>query len=527
VGVYKLLTDHLVDAVKMDPNKIAVIDRFGKYTYGELEFKARRLAFGLMQRGVKKGDPVVVQLPNWHHFTIFRLALTYLGAVIVPVTTAYRRSDISYVLKFTRSRYLVIPGYFRNFDYIRMIKGIRDELPDLSNILVINGKIAENMESYDNFMQQPWEDISPNIDLEKMRPGYEDVTEILFTSGTTGRPKGVMRRSNILEKINSSLTQFYNLSSSDVIFMPTPITHASGLWHGVRLPIFLGATTVLQDIWDPGEALKLCQDNMCTLTIVPPAMLQDLIYSPKLDNYGRLSSMRYMIMSGAIEKVLTDAHVILPNCNISSCYGGTDFGFVSGCMNDDPLQKRFTTDGRPLPGVEAKIIRDDGSNADVGEEGEILLKGLNCAGYYKQPDQNDQVFTSDGFFHTGDVGRIDDEGFIKLTGRLKDIIRRGGINIAPLEVEQILLNHPGIANVAVVGIPDTRLDERACACIILEEGHTITLDDVTKWMNKAGVTKQKWPEKVEIFDIFPLSVFGRVQKFEVRKLLLERLNLLT
>jgi cyclohexanecarboxylate-CoA ligase len=224
-----------------------------------------------------------------------------------------------------------------------------------------------------------------------------------------------------------------------------------------------------------------------------------------------------MIMSGAIEKVLTDAHVILPNCNISSCYGGTDFGFVSGCMNDDPLQKRFTTDGRPLPGVEAKIIRDDGSNADVGEEGEILLKGLNCAGYYKQPDQNDQVFTSDGFFHTGDVGRIDDEGFIKLTGRLKDIIRRGGINIAPLEVEQILLNHPGIANVAVVGIPDTRLDERACACIILEEGHTITLDDVTKWMNKAGVTKQKWPEKVEIFDIFPLSVFGRVQKFEVRK----------
>ncbi len=523
---FKILTDYFEAAVAKTPNKVAVVDnRFGSLTYGALFEKTQRLAFGLLNLGISSGDLVIVQLPNWHQFIVFKLALCYLGATTVPVTPSYRQKELGDIAKLTKAKAIVVPDHFRGFSYLNMVEGLSHDNPSLKHIFVVGENSLPGMHHYDNFMSHSWESTGHLSAFGQTKPGLNDVTDVLFTSGTTGEPKGVMRESITLAKINALIADYYDLTSADVVFMPNPVTHASGLWHGVRLPIFLGATTVLQDRWDPEEALKICQREKCTFSIAMTAVVQDLIYHPSLEEYGRLGSMRHMAMPGAIQHILRDAYRILSHCVVSSCYAGTDFGFISGCRSEDPLEKRFTTDGKPLPGNEVRVVNSEEGEVSPDHEGQLLVRGLNLIGYYGRPDLNSQALASGGFFRTGDVGKMDKDGYLNLTGRLKDIIRRGGFNISPLEVERTLLEHPKVDNVALVGVPDPRLQERACACIIPKHGETITLREVQQWMEKHGLAKQKWPEVIEIFDSFPLSVFGRVQKFLIREEVKKRLGL--
>ncbi len=510
-------------AVARQPDKVAVVDEnSGSVTFGEMDLKVRRLAFGLLEMGLKKGDLAIVQLPNWHEFLVFHLALTLAGVTTIPVAPAYRQREVSYIASATGACLWVIPEQLRGFNFVEMARELLPGLPSLKQVIVVGENAPDDLTLYSELMSKESERGNKSEDLDSSRLTQDEVAAILFTSGTTGDPKGVVHRCDYFEKNNSNVATRYGLTSDDVLYMPTPITHGSGFVNGVRLALFLGAKLVLQERWDAEQALQLCEAERCSFTIVPPTTLRDFVYHESLGKHHRLPALRIMLIAGSHEGLLKDAHETLPHCFTASCYGSVDFGLITTCPLEAPLEKRTTTDGSPLNGVELKAVDERGAEVPHGEEGQLLTRGLQYIGYYKRPDLDAETFDSEGFARTGDLGRIDAEGYVKITGRLKDMIRRGGLSVSPQEIERVLLEHPKVENVAIIGVPDPRLDERICACVVPKAGATVTLHDIQEWMEKAGVAKPKWPERVELFDSFPLSTFGRTQTYLLSERVRER-----
>ena len=534
----RLVSDRLADIAREDPRRELVFDPvFGRFSYADIDAQVRRLAHGLAARGIGPGDVVILQLPNWAPFLTFHVALTAIGAVTALVPFVYREHEIRGVAALTGARALVIPDEYRGFSYRRMAERVRFRRPGLRDVFLVgrgessagSGGVEEFID-YASFMAEPWERTAP-CDLAALAPGPEDLTAIGFTSGTTGDLKGVMFDTRVIAAVNRGFVDRYGLNANDRILGGSPLGHAVGFTHALRMTLTIGGSIVLQQQWEPGEAVELIGRERCTYMAAATPFLMDIIGHRALAQAERLPSLRLFLCGGASipEQLARDAAEALPHTFTSPLWGMTECGGVTTCPFDAPEEKRHDTDGKPCGGMELKVVDASGAEVPRGVEGELYARGPMVArGYYGRDDLTRESFLPDGFFRTGDQARMDEDGYIKITGRIKDLIIRGGVNIAPVEIESVLFSHPKVANAAVVGMPDARLGERICAFVVPDAASggdsTLTVEEVQGWMADAGLAKPKWPERIEVVDAFPMTASGKVQKFRLREMIEARIE---
>ncbi len=525
----RLITDQLFGIAQRDCDRELIIDPvFGRFTYGDTAQQVERLAFALRHHDLGRGDFVILQLPNWAPFLIFHLALTAIGAVTVNIPIVYREHELRRLLELTQAKGLVVPTTFRGHDYKAMAESLRREVPGLQNVFLVGGDAtveASGMVGYEALMRRSWESRGGES-LSALKPGLGDMTALGFTSGTTGDLKGAIFDTNILVATNRGLMERYDLNEGDRIFACSPLGHAVGFTHALRMTFTIGGSIVLLDYWEPGRAIELIHRERCTFMASATPFLMDMVHHPNLEGCGRLSSLRVFLCGGASvpEQLMKDTRAALPHTFTSPLWGMTECGGVTTCPFDAPEEKLYTTDGLPCGGMELKVVDSDGQPVPPGEDGELMARGpMVTQGYYCQPELTAEHYLADGFFRTGDQARMDEDGYVKITGRIKDLIIRGGVNISPVEIENVLFSHPKVANVAVVGMPDSRLGERSCAFVIPVKGESLDLEEVQQWMEQSGVAKPKWPERVEVVDALPMTASGKIQKFRLREIITQRL----
>lgn len=518
------ISDRLLEIAARDPGRELVVDPvYGRFTYGQVAEQVDRLAHGLRDLDFEPGDIVILQLPNWAPFLVIHLALTAIGAVTATIPIVYRERELREVLRLTGAKAVVVPAVHRGHDYGAMVEAARRDAPDLRQVILVGGGEAVEREgavSYESLLERPPKGAASGPLPAADRPGPDDVTALGFTSGTTGALKAAMFSTKVLTATNAGLRDRYGLNERDRIFGCSPLGHAVGFTHALRMTLTIGGSIVLLDKWDPERALELIQAERCTFMACATPFLLDLVYHPALQRCGSLSSVRLFLCGGASipQQLMHDAREALPHTFTTPLWGMTECGGVTTCPFDAPPDKLFETDGLPCESMELKVVDADGAPVARGVDGELMARGpMMTLGYFQQPELTEACFLADGFFRTGDQARMDEDGYIKITGRIKDLIIRGGMNISPVDIEDVLFTHPRVANVAVVGMPDPRLGERICAFIVLSEGDSLALSEVQQLMADAGLAKQKWPEHIEVIDELPMTTSRKVQKFRLRE----------
>lgn len=521
----KTIIDYLNNAIKRNPKKLAIIDGKSRYTYEELGKMVDRVALGLLELGIKKDDVVSLQLPNWNEFIILHYAITRIGAITNPLIPIYREREISYMVGMVESKALIIPDTFRNFNYVQMVESLLPNWPFLETILVVGDQIPEHMQSIKYLFDTPWETKKDPSILDEIILDPNAVTEIIFTSGTTGKPKGVMHTHNTLCVSTDYWIERLNLTENDVMFMASTFAHQTGFGYGVRLPTHYAGTAVYQDVWNPSEFLQLVEKEKITFTAGATPFLQDTIQSPDLKDYN-LDSLRAFVALGApIPRTLVKEAKNLVSFSILSGWGQTENGLVTLTKLDDPEEKLINTDGLAFSGMEVKVVDSNFNELPPNEEGNLLCKGPALfIGYYGQREQTQSEFYNDWFI-TGDRAIMDEDGYIRISGRNKDIIIRGGENIPVAYIENILYEHPEIMGAQIVAMPDPRLQEKCCAFISMKPNSSpLTMETLQSFLANKGVAKQYWPERLEIIEYFPRTPSGKIQKFKLREMIADTIN---
>jgi len=503
------------------PDKAAVVDRHGRYSWAALARAVERVAHGLRAHGLEAGGVVSCQLPNWNEFVLVFLAASRLGAVVNPIPPTYRASELRFMLGLLESQTLIVPSTFRGFDYLPMTAQIRKELPRLERVFVARGEAPAGTEPFSALTDTAWEAKAGRGSLPGSDP--DTVHEVVFTSGTTGEPKGVMHTPNTTLSTIYTLIERLAFTDRDVLLMASTLGHQTGYLYGYCLNLLLGATAVWMDIWNVADAARLIEAERVTFTMGATPFLRDLTYAETPRDLG---SLRVFISAGAPipRQLVKDARARL-KCAVSAGWGMTENGLVTCNGLDDPEEKVFTTDGVPLSGMELRVVDEDGHEVARNDEGDLLVRGpAQFAGYFKRPEFTADGHTIDGWFKTGDRATLDGDGYLSITGRTKDVIIRGGENIPVVEVENLLYTHPKIAGVAIVAMADPRLVERACAVVIPHDGQSLTLPEVTAFLEGHQLARHKFPERLEIVTEFPMTPSGKIQKYRLRQLVAERIK---
>ncbi|WP_372604868.1 cyclohexanecarboxylate-CoA ligase [Actibacterium sp.] len=488
-------------------------------TYAQLDKLANRVAVGLTRLGVGKDDVVTCQLPNSWQFVATYLGCSRIGAVFNPVMHIFRERELRFMLKHGESKIFVVPRVFRGFDHAAMADAMRPDLPDLEHVIVLGG---EGDKDFDALLLDPEFENAPDLQqiVTRNLPNANDVCQLIYTSGTTGEPKGVMHTANTMYSNLVPYAARLHLGEDDVVLMASPMAHQTGFMYGLLMPVQLKASAVLLDIWDKNIAAQLVQDERCTFTMASTPFLLDLANA--VDESGLdSSSLRTFLCAGtAIPGPVVERARAVLGANVVSAWGMTENGALTLTNLDDPADKAVTTDGYPLEGMEIQIRGADGQPVPTGNEGELFVRGCsNFGGYLKRPHLNS--VDDEGWFDSGDIARADENGYIRICGRSKDIIIRGAENIPVVEVESLLFKHPSVALVAIVGYPDARLGERACAFVVPKPGASFSMEEMTRFLDEQKLAKQYWPERLELRDVLPSTASGKIQKFALRNLLLD------
>ena len=518
----RLLTDFLDDAVAATPGKTAIIDSCGTITYGELAVKVTHCAHGLLALGLRAGDVMALQLPNWKEFIILPLAATRIGLVSSLITPGSRDRELTHMLQLSDASLLVIPDEFRGHDYRAMAERLRGQLPGLKHVMVV-GKTASRSEiDWNVFMATP----HPAADAPRaLVTDANDVTEIVFTSGATGEPKGVMHTSNTIVAPQLALAASLQLRSDDVIHIASTIAHQTGFLNGVRLPIQLGSTVVLQDVWNAEQMVEWIAQHRITVSSGSATFLLDLLRAKNLAQCDLSSFRIFRCGGGPIPRaLLVEAREKLPHVGIHCGWGQTENAVVTLTRIGAPDDKLLNTDGCAQPGMGVRVVDDRNHLLPPGVEGRLQCRGpFMFVGYVKQEALTRENFDGD-WFDTGDLATLDAEGYIRITGRLKDIIIRGGENIPVKYVEDILYEDPRVRDAAIVAMPDPRLGERACAFVICREGQSLDMPGMQAFLAERGVAKVYWPERLEIARELPRTANGKIRKADLRAQLLSQLT---
>ncbi|ODU07141.1 MAG: cyclohexanecarboxylate-CoA ligase [Pseudonocardia sp. SCN 72-86] len=513
-GSATALLDRWADAT---PDRRLVSDGTLELTYAQVRERANGLGATLLRAGVRPGDRVAMQLPNWAEFVIGYLAVARIGAVLVPVMTVYRQTEVAHVLRNSGAVAAITTGEFRAFDHLGMFRALRAEIPELATLVVARGTAGDGEISFDDACATP----TDGVDLGS--PADPDLPHmIVYTSGTESTAKGCVHTWNTADYSGRGLAHdVFRTRPEDVVFMPSPVAHATGLVVGILVPLTVGAETHLLDVWEPGEGLRRIEQYRCTATATATPFVRMALDAQRTAQRD-LSSMRFWLCAGApIPEALAvefdrafDGGVLMP------LYGATEILAGTCCHPGDTLERRAGSDGSAaLDGVRIDLVGADGDDVATGEEGEICYSGPGAVlGYWRDPDRTAATIDDRGRHHTGDLGRLDAEGYLRVSGRLKDIIIRGGTNISAAEVEGHVVAHPDVAQVAVVPYPDERLGEKACAVVVPVPGARPSLTDVTDFLRTRDISLQKLPEKLVLVDALPMTATGKVQKFLLRDL---------
>lgn len=509
------ILDHFQRALRDCPEKTAVVAYRDdcaeplRLSYRELHNRVDRVARGLVQLGVGTGDVVTYQLPNWWEFAALVLACARIGAVSNPVMPIFRQHELNFMLNFGESKVFIVPKSYRNFDYEGMARGMLSKLPHLKQLVVVDG---DGPDSFENLLLS---DHTPPLAATPITP--DDVMLLMYTSGTTGEPKGVMHTSNTLFSNLHAYKDRMELGSSEVILGASPMAHLTGYGYLVTLPMILNATTVLQDIWEPRKALAIVRAEHVSFSMASATFVADLCNAVENGEATAPTFTRFNCAGAPIPPVLIERAKQLMNLTICSAWGMTENGAVTVTEPQRALEKSGCSDGRPLPGMEAKVCDAMGDPLPPDETGDLFVRGASLfAGYLKRPQLNN--VDANGWFNTGDLAYIDTEGYIRINGRSKDVVIRGGENIPVVEIENLLYKHPAIASVAVVGFPDKRFGERVCAFVALKQGQRFTFEDMTAYLNELQLTKQYFPERLEVLEQMPQTPSGKLQKFRLREM---------
>ena len=519
----KTIDNFLVDAVTRTPDKSAIVayraDRPEpvRLSYQQLADKVALAAGGLRGLGVGPGDVVALQLPNWWEFVVTALACGRIGAVVNPLMPIFRERELAFMLGFAEAKVLVVPASFRNFDHAAMAESLQRELPKLEHVLVVDGTGAN---AFDRVLLQGQVRVEAASGSagsgagSALDPG--ELAVMMFTSGTTGSPKGVMHSCNTLLACNTALAERFGLMSDDVLLACSPVGHMTGYAAVLVLGVYLGSTVVLQDIWEARRGVTIMAAEGVTYTAASSPFLSD-ICNAVADGAPKPEHLRSFLCGGApIPPVLIERAASELNLKVCSLWGMTESLSSTLTEPSRAADKSATSDGRALAGVEVRIVDFDGQPLAQGESGRLLVRGAQMTlGYYKRPDLN--TFDAQGWFDTGDLGCMDDEGYIRINGRTKDVLIRGGENVPVVEIEALLYKHPAVLMAAIVGYPDDRLGERACAFVELRPDAALTLADVQAYMAKCRVAKQYWPERVEVVPALPRTPSGKLQKFILKE----------
>lgn len=509
----RVITDFLDEFAAAAPDKVAFVDHRREITYAQLRDDVDRCALGLLELGVGPGDVVSFQLPNWIEWVVVHYAVTRIGAISNPLIPIYREREVAFMIRLARSKVLVIPETFRDFDYPAMYDGLDGALPDLQHTLVVGS-------TFDEFMAVPWEERRDRTQLSALRPAGDDVTLLIFTSGTTGEPKGVMHTHNTMVAANRPLPERLGIADDTVFHIASTLAHLTGFLYGARLNVQNGATCVLQDVWDKEQFVSLVERHRINYTSGATPFLHDFISARSLAD-ADVSSLRLFCCMGAPipRAIVEQARETVPAMVVLGGWGQTENALVTLGVPGDPVDKIVGTDGYPWPGMEIRTVDSEGRPAPAGESGRLQVRGPSLfVGYLDRLEETRAQFDGD-WFDTGDVGVIDADGYLKIAGRTKDIIIRGGENIPVAFVENVFYENPKIESVAVIGLPDPRLQERACACVVLkpealDEGFTFA--EMREYLASKGLAKQYWPERLEVLDELPTTPSGKIQKFHLR-----------
>lgn len=517
----RTITDFLDDAAAATPDRTAFVDSRTQVTFGELKQQVDRCALGLLELGIEPGDVISFQLPNWIEWIVVHYAATRIGAISNPLIPIYREREVGFMVGLAKSRLIVVPQSFRGFDYPAMVERVRGDWPSLEHVLVVGGPSGPT--SWEDFMATPWEQRRDPAGLAAVRPDPNDVTLLIFTSGTTGEPKGVMHTHNTVVAANDALPPRLGITPDTVFHMASTLAHLTGFLYGARLSVQNGATCVLQDVWDAAAFVGLVERHAIAYTSAATPFLHDLLQVPDLEERDLSSLVRFACMGAPIPRVLVrEAKAKLPGLAVLGGWGQTEEGLVTLGIPGDPEDKIIDTDGFPFPGMEIRVVGFDGTPLPAGQEGALQVRGpFVFVGYAERMDMTRALYRPDpdgDWFDTGDLAHIDADGYLRISGRTKDVIIRGGENIPVSYVENVLYEHPDVDTVAVVAIPDPRLQERACACLVLRAGAPeLTLEDLRAFLAGKGVAKQYWPEKLVLLDDFPKTPSGKIQKFQLRE----------
>lgn len=521
------ITDQLDASADRAPDKVAFVDSRRSVTFAELRDEVDRCAWGLRSLGVESGDVVSFQLPNWIEFVVLHLAAGRIGAVSNPLIPIYRKREVGFMVKLSGSKVIVVPSSFRGFDHLAMVRDLEQDWPALETTLVVDSdgvELGDAEQSFEEFMSVAHEQGHSREELLAMRPDPNEVTALMFTSGTTGEPKGVMHTHNTLVAANNPVQDRMGLTDETVVHMASTFAHLTGFLYGARLPIRYGLTCVLQDVWNAEEFVRLVQEHKISYTSGATPFLVDLLSHLPEDRSTLDSLTRFCCMGAPIPRAIArQAMQELPQLAVLGGWGQTENGLVCIGIPGDPIERITSTDGYPWPGMEIRVVDFAGEPVEAGVEGRLQVRGpFLFVGYAHRLELTKAQF-EDGWFDTGDLATIDTDGYLSIAGRTKDIIVRGGENIPVAYVENVLYENPDFGQVALVGRPDARLQEKAVAYIVLKPGVTTAWDvaSVQQYLADKGVAKQYWPEYVEVLEQLPSTPSGKIQKFQLRKLAAE------
>ena len=506
------LRDFAAQRCAEDPDKVMLIEGDNQLTRGECQDQAMRLARWFMARGLKPGDVISFQLPNWNEVSVIALAARMAGLIINPIPPIYRESELAYILADCGSKLIFVPGTFRKCDHTAMIEGLRGQLPKMQDVVTVRNPGPLRFEDI----------ITGTAASENDLPAIDPASVIIamYTSGTTGRPKCVLHTHYTYGHRVNAMAVAYGMSEADVTFMPSPVTHITGAIWAFDMPWVAGNTSVLMDVWTPAEGVACIEQHGCTVSGGATPFLQQMLDIAETAPQ-RLRSMRLFFCGGTTvsPELINRAAAMVPQALFYRAYGSTEC-LTATLGHTDKADARFgaETDGRIVYPVEMHIV-DAATMAEMSEgaEGEIYLRAPGLFVGYLDPTDNEGNFEPDGFFKMGDLGRRVHSDYLVITGRSKDIIIRSGENISPKEVEDALYGHPAVAEVAIVAMPSKKTGEIGCAFIIPRAGQTIDLPEVVRFLDQVGLARQKFPEHLVLVDDLPRVPSGKVRKDVLRE----------
>jgi fatty-acyl-CoA synthase len=501
---------------------LVVVHQGYRASYTELVDQCETIARGLAARGVRKGDRVGIWSPNRFEWVIVQYATAAIGAILVNINPAYRTSELEYVLNQSGISFLILSARFRQADYVAMLAEVKARCPELREALVLENGWAALMRDAEKVSIEQLHQIEGSLQ-------FDDPINIQYTSGTTGFPKGATLTHHSILNNGYFIGETLKYSEQDRVCIPVPFYHCFGMVLGNLACTTHGATMVIPgEAFDPVAVMDTVQKERCTSLYGVPTMFIGELDHPRFNDFD-FSSLRTGIMAGSpcpvevMKKVQTVMHI--PEMTIA--YGMTETSPVSTqCATDDPLERRVSTVGRVHPHVEIKIIDPATGNIVArGETGELCSRGyIVMRGYWNNEEATRLAVDAARWMHTGDLATMDDEGYINIVGRIKDMIIRGGENIYPREVEEFLYTHPDVADVQVIGVPSEKYGEEVMAWVKPREGAKVTDEELAAWC-KGKIASFKIPRHWKLVDSFPMTVTGKVQKFKMREAAVEELGL--